>query len=477
MSQLSGIAAARASYDVAIVGAGPSGMAAAIAASGQGLSVLVIDEALAPGGQIYRAITTTRLRRQDVLGPDYWRGAALARPFAAAGVDYLPETSAWHLDEKPTLGISMRGKSRIIDARHVILATGALERPFPIKGWTLPGVMTVGAAQILLKASAMVPGGDTVLVGMGPLLWLLAGQYLNAGHAPALILDTTPRENWRIAAPHLPDFLRSPYALKGMRLMARVRRRVRVLSGVTDVAIEADGEAKRVSYRRGAQAATVRADTVLLHQGIAPNVNLPGAAGCTLEWSEAQACWKPHADSWGNSSLPRIAIAGDGAGILGAETAAARGELAGLEAARVLGAITPAARDRLAAAPRAVMRRFTSGRAFLDALYRPSRATRLALPDAIVCRCEEVTGRQLQEAARELHAVGPNQVKAFLRCGMGPCQGRFCGLTVTEMLADAQGVSPSQIGYLRLRTPVKPITLAELASLPRSETEIRAVER
>ncbi len=357
------------------------------------------------------------------------------------------------------------------------MATGALERPFPIKGWTRPGVMTAGGAQILLKASGMVPSAAVVLVGMGPLLWLLASQYLAAGHAPSLILDTTPRENRRRAARHLPGFLRSPYALRGLRLMARVRRRVKVIAGVTDIAIAPEGEAKRLSYRRGRRAGTVRAGIVLLHQGVAPNVNLAGAAGCALEWNEAQACWQPHTDAWGNSSVPCIAVAGDGAGILGAEAAAARGELAVLEAARVLGAIDAETRDRLAAAPRAVLRRFTRGRAFLDALYRPSRAMRLAPPDAVVCRCEEVTGRQLREAARELHAAGPNQMKAFLRCGMGPCQGRLCGLTVTEMIADARGVGPAEIGYLRLRTPVKPVTLAELAAVPRSETEINAVER
>jgi bacterioferritin-associated ferredoxin len=93
-----------------------------------------------------------------------------------------------------------------------------------------------------------------------------------------------------------------------------------------------------------------------------------------------------------------------------------------------------------------------------------------------VCRCEEVTAGQIRETVA-LGVVGPNQMKSFLRCGMGPCQGRLCGLTVTEMIADARGVPPQEVGYYRLRPPVKPVTLAELAALPKTEAATRAVVR
>ncbi len=478
MRPLPDVAALAPAYDVAVVGAGPAGMAAAIAAAAHGLSVLVADEAPAPGGQIYRAVTTTPVRRRSLLGADYWRGAPLAAAFAAAPVDTLPEASVWHLDEACILGVSAQGASRLVTARHVILATGALERPFPVRGWTEPGVMTVGAAQILLKSSGLVATGRVVLAGTGPLLWLLASQYLAAGTPPALILDTTPRSNWRLAARHLPAFLCSPYALKGLRLMARVRRRVPVISDVAEFGIDRDGAAHRVSYRRGdGRTGAAAADIVLLHQGVVPNVNLASAAGCALAWNDAQACWQPQSDAWGMSTVPHIALAGDGAGILGAEAATLRGELAGLAAACALGAIAPQTCDRLAARPRAALRCCTRGRAFLDALYRPARSMRVASPDAIACRCEEVTGADIRAAVRDLHVTGPNQMKAFLRCGMGPCQGRMCALTVVETIAEERGVSPAEVGTMRLRSPVKPLTLGELASLPRSEADARAVLR
>ncbi len=469
--------ALREDYDLAVIGAGPAGMAAATTAAARGLATVVLDEGPSPGGQIYRAVTASPLERDTVLGPDYWHGAGEARAFLGAPVDYLAGARVWQLDADRQIAVSAEGTSRLLRARRVIVATGALERPFPVPGWTLPGVMTAGAAQTLLKSSGMVPEGRVVLAGCGPLLWLLAAQLIAAGSPPRLILDTTDRQARRAALRHLPPFLASPYLPKGLSLLARVRRKVPVVAGVSELRIEDAGSARKVSYRAGDGAPrSVEADLVLLHQGVVPDLNLIRAAGAELEWNERQACWQPQLDGWCNTSLSGIAVAGDGGGIGGARVATCRGRLAALEAARALDAIDTAERDRAAAPVRAAMRRHERGRAFLDSLYRPARGFRLAADEALVCRCEEVTGRQLREAVA-LGVTGPNQLKAFLRCGMGPCQGRFCGLTVTEMIADARGVSAEEVGYLRLRPPVKPVTLAELASLPRSPADIQAVER
>jgi bacterioferritin-associated ferredoxin len=123
-----------------------------------------------------------------------------------------------------------------------------------------------------------------------------------------------------------------------------------------------------------------------------------------------------------------------------------------------------------------LLRRYRRGRAFLDLLYQPAPNFRRPRGETIVCRCEEVTARQVVETVA-LGCPGPNQMKAFVRCGMGPCQGRFCGLTVTELLAQARGRSCAEIGYYRLRPPVKPITLGEIAGLPTNEAAVKAVAR
>ncbi|KPH73655.1 NAD(P)/FAD-dependent oxidoreductase [Bosea vaviloviae] len=469
-------------YDIAIVGAGPAGLSAAARAAELGLSVLLADENPAPGGQIYRAITTTPVADRSVLGEDYWKGGALVTRLERTSAAYAPGCTVWSVapDEAGgfELGLSLGGQARLVGAGQVILATGAQERPFPIPGWTLPGVMTAGAAQIALKSSGLVPSGRTVIAGCGPLLYLLAGQLAAAGANIVAVLDTTPRRNWLSALASLPDFLRSPYLAKGLKLMAAARRELAFRTGVTALAAEGSGKVTGVKVTRGGATETIPCDALLLHQGVIPGINLSNAAGCAQHFDTVQHCWTPTVDDWFASSIPGIAIAGDGAGIGGAESAALRGEIAALDAARRLGRISEAERNEKAAPTRAELARSLRGRRFLDLLYRPAPQF-LAPPadETIVCRCEEVTAGQIRDTASRLGVTGPNQMKAFLRCGMGPCQGRLCGPTVVELIAQVRGVSPAETGYYRLRPPVKPVTLAELAALPPTESAVKAVVR
>ena len=462
-------------YDVVVVGAGPAGMAAATVVAHAGLKTLILDENAGPGGQVWRAIKSTPVRSQPILGNDYWQGQARLAAFEASDATYLPGATVWSLDRSLESGISANGCARMIKARRVIIATGAMERPFPVPGWTMPGVMTVGGAQTLLKASGLLPEGRVVLAGCGPLLWLYADQLLKAGGQIQAILDTTDRSARAEAARHAFRFARSPYLLKGLRLLASVRRRIRVIGGISELAIEGGEKAEAVRYRRGAhQPERMPADIVLLHQGAVPNVNLAMAAGVAHRWNEAQLCFAPVVDADGATGVDGIAIAGDGAGIAGAEAAVERGRLAGIAAARALGA-APAKLPEADAARRALSK-YAGARPFLDALYKPARAFRVPSGDTIVCRCEEVTAQQIIDTLY-IGPEGPNQLKSFLRCGMGPCQGRLCGLTVTEIIAATRGVAPGEAGYYRLRPPVKPVSLAEIASLDKDQDAVKAVVR
>jgi NADPH-dependent 2,4-dienoyl-CoA reductase/sulfur reductase-like enzyme len=445
--------------DLAIIGAGPAGMAAAIEARARGLSVLLVDENAAPGGQVFRAAEAAAA--DPAVAPEIAPGLPLIAACRASGAEHRPATTLWHLD--PDAGLLSLADARGVreaTARRILLATGAQERPVPIPGWTLPGVMTAGAAQILLKSAGIVPAGATVLAGQGPLVWLLAVQLARAGVRP-LVLETrtTPLLAALAVHPGAPWAGRRLLA-KGLALMAEARRRgVRVIRGVRDLRAEGEARVERVAWAGGA----APCDTLLLHEGVIPQTHVSRAIGLDHAWDAAQACWRPVVDAFGASSNDRVAVAGDGAGIGGWEAAAAAGRLAGLDAARRLGALDEAGFVARAAAPLAARRAALALRPFLDALYAPPPAV-LAPPDAVLaCRCEEVTAGAIRAAAR-LGATGPNQMKAYLRCGMGPCQGRVCAPTVAALIAETRGVPPDQVAPLRPRAPYKPITVGMLAA-------------
>ncbi|HVH81741.1 MAG TPA: NAD(P)/FAD-dependent oxidoreductase, partial [Stellaceae bacterium] len=328
------------------------------------------------------------------------------------------------------------------------------------------GVMTAGAVQINLKTAGLVPSGRVVLAGQGPLLWLVAAQLIRAGAPPALILETAPRCNLRAAATMLPGILwlgrRS--LRKGLGLIREVKHAgIPIVRGVTGLAAIGRDKVERIAWDGG----ETPADLLMLHEGVIPNIQISLALQLEHRWDDAQLCWRPLIDDWGATSLSTIAIAGDGGGIAGAEAAALTGRLAALDAASYVDKIDPAARDRRARPIRRALRRELAIRPFLDTLYRPTASVLVPEDDVVACRCEEVTVAQIRRAAR-LGAQGPNQAKAFTRCGMGPCQGRICGPIVSAVMAETLGRPIAEVGTYRPRAPYKPVTVAALAGL--SET-------
>lgn len=464
-------------FDVAVIGAGPAGLAAATTTASLGLATIVLDEASSPGGQIYRAITTAPSSRHAILGHAYSQGAQHVKQFLASGAEYRPATSVWSVehrsDESFAIGVASADS---LASRALIAATGAIERPFPIPGWTLPGVMAAGGAQTLLKTAGLRPAGRVVLAGCGPLLWLVAEQMQNAGTAIDVVLETTPRGRLARVLRHAPSFVMSDYFAHGVELSRNVRRRTRVVEHVDAIEAQGSDRLERVRYRQDGAWRKQSADLLLLSQGVVPNVQLPAALGCELRWNDGQACFEPVVDAWGGTPRPNLFIAGDGAGIAGAAAAQARGKLAGLAVANALGRIDGARRDRDAMQPRRALVRALRGRAFLDALYRPADAFRLPDATTLACRCEEVTAQAIGEAI-EAGARTPGEVKSATRCGMGPCQGRFCSLTLTELCARARGVSPAVIGYPRVRFPLQPVALEDIARWPGTAEADAAVIR
>ncbi|WP_434558850.1 FAD-dependent oxidoreductase [Pseudomonas sp. R1-6] len=441
--------------DLVIIGAGPAGMSAALEARSRGLSVVVLDEQASPGGQIYRQVLHADARSRAVLGEDYRVGAGLAAEFMQCGARYLPNAAIWQVTPQRAVHYLIDGRARVLQGRHLLIATGALERPMPIPGWTLPGVMTAGAGQILLKSAAMVPAGPVVLAGCGPLLYLLAVQYLRAGIVIDALVDTSHRRDLIKAWREIPGALRGwRDLLKGAGLLAELKRAgIRHFRGAAHLRIEGEDRARALSFDSGGRHHQVGAELILLHQGVVPHTQVSRSLRLEHDWSESQLCWVPRRNGFGETSAPGIFIAGDGGGIGGAQVARLEGRLAALA---VAGCQEPARRVQKA------LRRARAARPLIDALYRPSTQSCVPADDVTVCRCEEVSAGDIRRHV-DLGCLGPNQTKAFGRCGMGPCQGRQCGLTVTQIIAAHRRVPPAEVGDYRIRAPLKPITLAQLA--------------
>jgi thioredoxin reductase/bacterioferritin-associated ferredoxin len=454
--------------DLAVIGTGPAGMAAAVAAAKFGLAVVAIDEQAAPGGQIYRNVLASPVA--GTLGPDYRRGGELAAAFnAASGISRRHDTTVSMITPEGEV-VLRRGDGKIVllRAQAVIIATGAMERPAPFPGWTLPGVMTAGSAQILLKSAAVVPADGVVLAGSGPLLYLVAAQLLHMGVRPGAIVETTPAANYRAAVRHWLGALRGAATLlKGLGLITRLKMaRVPMISGASGLVAEAGsgGTLARLKFRCAGRERSFACRLLLVHQGVVPNTQISRALDLAHDWDDAQRCWRPRLGAWGDTTLPGIYVAGDGGGIGGALAAEEQGRLAALAVACNLGCIDKQERDSRAVVLRKALSRHLAVRPFLDALYRPGDEAVVPTDETVVCRCEEVTAAEIRRGVAD-GCISPSQIKSFARPGMGPCQGRMCGLTVAEVIAAARGLPVAEVGHFRLRQPLKPIALGELCEL------------
>jgi NADPH-dependent 2,4-dienoyl-CoA reductase/sulfur reductase-like enzyme len=451
--------------DLVVIGAGPAGMAAAAMAADLGLTVTVLDEQPRAGGQIYRDVDRVPERRGRILGKDYTDGASLTAGLRHDGIDHVAGAVVWAIEDGFCISYTKDGRGAQVTAERILLATGALERPMPIPGWVLPGVMTAGAGQILLKQSGVL-ARNAVLVGSGPLLYLLAAQMVRAGTPPLAMVETQTRRELIGAARHLGGALRGwRYLLKGLGLLAEITRaRVPRYTGAQNLRIEGTDRAEAVTFFARGTSHRIACNTVFLHHGVVPNTQAARSVGAVHDWDAGQACFAPRLDQWGSTSVAGLFSAGDGAGIGGAKAAELAGQLAALKVAEELGRLSSAERDRKAEPIRSALYGELAARPFLDAAYPPCSETLLPADSTVICRCEEVTAGDIRHYAK-LGCLGPNQTKAFGRAGMGPCQGRYCGLTVTALLADANGQTPDATGYYRIRPPLKPVTLGELASM------------
>jgi NADPH-dependent 2,4-dienoyl-CoA reductase/sulfur reductase-like enzyme len=453
-----------------IVGAGPAGLAAAIAATGAGLEPLLIDENPRVGGQIYRQPPPALA---DKSSPAARRGTDLLRRFhdVRDRITVLTETGVWGLFPPRQLAIHGRAGSETIDADQLILAPGAYEYVPPFPGWTLPGVMTPGGAQLMTKTMHVRPGKRALVAGTGPFLLVVAEQLHRAGVEVVAVVEAV-RAGEALAA--LPRLLACPGLLwEGLCYLSRLRKaKIPLLRGQVVIGARGDGELREVLVapcdrdwvpdRSRAQALAV--DTVCVGYGFVPRTQLAQLAGCRLRFADELGGWIPEVDEDLQTNVPGVRVAGDGGGVAGALVAEEEGTLAGLAAAHALGAVSAEtfARDRKPVVTR--LRRLRRFRAGLDALSQVRRGlSDLATPETVVCRCEELTRAEL-ETGLTFGGTELRSLKVMTRLGMGPCQGCMCWPAAARWVAARTGRPVAEVGPVSVRPPLTPVTVGTLAA-------------
>lgn len=447
--------AAANSTPIVIVGAGPAGIGAAEVLVRAGYAPVLIDEGRTAGGQGYRrSDPALGLELSYQQATDY---KAIHSAFASLreSIDYRPETAAWSVDAGSVF-TAFRGEVEGNGLRfgRLILATGAVDKVAPVPGWTLPGVYSLGGAQVLLKDQGCAIGRTVVFYGSSPLLYLAAWQYLEAGAQSVSILDTTPfsakmRASGSIAV--VPAILR-----QGLGLIARLRLRgVRIRHGVANLAIGGDRKVERVTYRWKGREETVACDAVAVGHGLRSETQLAELAGCSLAYDEMFDQWQPVVDRDGRA-VEGVYLAGDGTRIGGAVAAELSGRIAAYACLADMGHTVDAiALDAL----RRRRDAYWKAQKGLARAFAWPRRHFAGLPDAtVLCRCENVTAGQVRDVARTMTGIPDiNRVKALSRCGMGRCQSRMCGLAAIEVAAAARDEAPATLTHYRSQPPIKPI--------------------
>ncbi|MPW20695.1 NAD(P)-binding protein [Paraburkholderia sp. CNPSo 3157] len=447
---------------VIVIGAGPAGVRAAQALVEAGLRPVVIDEGRRDGGQIYRRQPEGFTRTYETLyGTEAQRAHALHRDFDAlrAKIDYVPETLVWNV-EPGAVHVVSGTRHRKIAFDALIICSGATDRLMPVPGWHLAGTYSLGGAQVALKSQGCAIGARVAMMGTGPLLYLVAAQYVKAGATVSVVLDTSTFSQ-RLRA--LPQLLAIPSALKkGIALMGVLKdARVPIHRGITPVAIEGTPQGGvqgvRVKQANGAML-QVECDAVALGYHLRSETQLADLAGCEFRFDRALQQWLPVADEDGRSNVKGVYLAGDGVRVRGADAAERAGRLAALAALKDFGLRHD---DTEADTLRMQLARFTRFAAGLRTVFPWPARFAAALPDeTIVCRCEAITAGELRRVVNEMGANEANRAKAFSRVGMGRCQGRFCAHAGAEVIAAQARVPLEAVGRLRGQAPVKPLPMA-----------------
>ena len=460
--------------EIAIVGAGPGGLGAALEASEAGAEVVLIDEYPTLGGQFYKQVPDAfRVKQLDAESEQYVEGAELAQRVKASAIKFLPNTLVWAVFRDGTLGLYRDGRTEELRGKRLILAPGAQEVPVAFPGWTLPGVMLGGAAQSLLVTYRVVPARRVVLVGVGPMQLKVASQFLDAGVTVVEVLEasSTPPVSMENAIRSLGHWGKmregmkywlalkqagTPYHHRHVPVRALGRNQ---LEAVVVAQVNDEWQVLPGTER------TLEADTLCLSYGFVPSTQLTRLLGCRLDYNERAGGWVTWHDADQQTSFGGVYVAGEVGGIGGADVAVEEGRIAGFAAARAVGRLSGSGRRK---EEREARKRLARAREFAEVAagmmqLKPALID-LTTDETILCRCENVPAGRVMEAIGLEGDFTLRGVKIHTRAGMGPCQGRMCSYLISRLIAKKTGVPLASIQPDTAQAPIKPVPLRALVA-------------
>lgn len=462
-------------FDLAIIGAGPAGISAAIEAAGMGASVALIDENSIPGGKVFSHMHD---HLQDTL-PDRIEkrvGSQLLQRLESASsrISLFLESEVWNILDGWIVAVHRKGISgeqvKNMTARKLIISIGAFERIVPFPGWTLPGVFSVGGLNTLAK-KGIVPGERILIAGSGPLQLVLAHHLINAGARIAGIVNAvSPRDVLARSAQLLMN-VNGSVLKSGFSYLFSIRKQgiptffSHALSRVHGTTQVEKAEIVRVDRTgrpiRGTEK-EIMADCIAYGYGLIPCCEITRLCGCDHIFDDQLGYWRPQLSEKMETSKPGVFVAGDCLLVKGYPAAIEEGKIAAIEACVQLGYTNRQTAESVLKASWSRLKRFKKFARAMELLSRPGPdLLDIVSDDTEVCRCEEVTMKDIRSAVAQ-GAGDANDIKKRTRLGMGHCQGRFCGQVINELIWKLTGV-PKEREVFTPRVPIKPVPFGVLS--------------
>ena len=457
-------------HNVVIIGAGPAGLSASLAAAAAGAPVLLIDSNPRLGGQYWR-MSADDFQDQHNQHFDLDTGLLLINAVKARKeIEVWSGAQIWsatNKDGKNTLRVIYQGKERIVNTENLILCTGAYDRTLPFPGWDIPGVMTPGGVQSLLKGHGVLAGKRVVVAGSGPFLLPVAAGVVKAGGSVVALLEANKSRRWLTSFfVLLENISKIKEAFYYIKTISEAKVRARFGQAVIAAHAASNGELESVDIAkidrnfRIKKVQNIKCDVAAIGWGFTADTSLAGSLGCNqlVAKDDGVVVW---VDGEQQTSIPGVFAAGEITGIGGSDLSMAEGVIAGISAAKFVGCnveVLKAHRKR-----RAKRQRFANA---LIKAYPIKPGWKSWLRDeTIICRCEEVCLSDLKHSINELGATDSRTAKLLTRCGMGLCQGRICGRFVVDLVANELNLSPTDTDRISAvnRPIITPIPLGVLA--------------